>query len=67
MIRRNLRNPLTVEEFADVANLSPREFSRAFLAETALSRFCAGRTACASMRAQESASSSPYHATPALI
>lgn len=33
-IRRNLRNPLTVEELADVANLSPRQFSRAFLAET---------------------------------
>ncbi|REG48731.1 AraC family transcriptional regulator with amidase-like domain [Paraburkholderia sp. BL6669N2] len=33
-IRRNLRNPLTVEELADVANLSPRQFSRAFQAET---------------------------------
>jgi len=33
-IRRNLRNPLTIEELADVANLSPRQFSRAFLAET---------------------------------
>lgn len=33
-IRRNLRNPLTVEELADVANLSPRQFSRAFVAET---------------------------------
>jgi transcriptional regulator GlxA family with amidase domain len=33
-IRRNLRNPLTVEELAAVANLSPRQFSRAFLAET---------------------------------
>jgi transcriptional regulator GlxA family with amidase domain len=33
-IRRNLRNPLTVEELADIANLSPRQFSRAFLAET---------------------------------
>jgi transcriptional regulator GlxA family with amidase domain len=33
-IRQNLRNPLTIEELADVANLSPRQFSRAFLAET---------------------------------
>ncbi|MDR5816035.1 GlxA family transcriptional regulator [Caballeronia sp. LZ033] len=33
-IRRNLRNPLTIEELADVANLSPRQFSRAFAAET---------------------------------
>jgi len=33
-IRRNLRNPLTVEELAAVANLSPRQFSRAFVAET---------------------------------
>jgi transcriptional regulator GlxA family with amidase domain len=30
----NLRNPLTVEELADVASLSPRQFSRAFSAET---------------------------------
>ncbi|BBU32766.1 AraC family transcriptional regulator (plasmid) [Burkholderia sp. THE68] len=30
----NLRNPLTVEELADVAGLSPRQFSRAFSAET---------------------------------
>lgn len=28
-IRRNLRNPLTIEELADVTNLSPRQFSRA--------------------------------------
>jgi transcriptional regulator GlxA family with amidase domain len=33
-IRQNLRNPLTIEELAAVANLSPRQFSRAFLAET---------------------------------
>jgi transcriptional regulator GlxA family with amidase domain len=33
-IRRNLRNPLSIEELAAVANLSPRQFSRAFLAET---------------------------------
>jgi transcriptional regulator GlxA family with amidase domain len=33
-IRRNLRNPLPVEELAAVAGLSPRQFSRAFLAET---------------------------------
>ncbi|SAL09255.1 AraC family transcriptional regulator [Caballeronia peredens] len=33
-IRRNLRNALTVEELAAVANLSPRQFSRAFQAET---------------------------------
>jgi transcriptional regulator GlxA family with amidase domain len=33
-IRQNLRNPLTIEELATVANLSPRQFSRAFLAET---------------------------------
>jgi transcriptional regulator GlxA family with amidase domain len=32
--RRNLRTPLTVERLADVANLSPRQFSRAFRAET---------------------------------
>jgi transcriptional regulator GlxA family with amidase domain len=30
----NLRNALTVEELADVAGLSPRQFSRAFTAET---------------------------------
>ncbi|MGY4505775.1 transcriptional regulator GlxA family with amidase domain [Bradyrhizobium sp. GM24.11] len=33
-IRQNLRNPLTIESLAAVANLSPRQFSRAFLAET---------------------------------
>lgn len=33
-IRRNLRNPLTIEELASVANLSPRQFSRAFMDET---------------------------------
>jgi transcriptional regulator GlxA family with amidase domain len=33
-IRRNLRNPLTIEELANVANLSPRQFSRAFVTET---------------------------------
>src|SRR6478609_608586 len=33
-IRRNLRNPLTIDELADVANLSPRQFSRAFVTET---------------------------------
>jgi transcriptional regulator GlxA family with amidase domain len=32
--RRNLRNELSVEELADVAHLSPRQFSRAFRAET---------------------------------
>jgi transcriptional regulator GlxA family with amidase domain len=35
-IRRNMRNALTVEELATVANLSPRQFSRSFLAETGL-------------------------------
>jgi transcriptional regulator GlxA family with amidase domain len=30
----NLRNALTVEELADIAGLSPRQFSRAFTAET---------------------------------
>jgi len=30
----NLRNPLSVEELAEVARLSPRQFSRAFSAET---------------------------------
>ena len=33
-IRQNLRNSLSIEELAAVANLSPRQFSRAFLAET---------------------------------
>jgi transcriptional regulator GlxA family with amidase domain len=33
-IRQNLRSPLSVEELAAVANLGPRQFSRAFLAET---------------------------------
>jgi len=33
-VRQNLQNPLTIEELAAVANLSPRQFSRAFLAET---------------------------------
>jgi transcriptional regulator GlxA family with amidase domain len=33
-IRDNLRNALTIEELAAVARLSPRQFSRAFLAET---------------------------------
>jgi transcriptional regulator GlxA family with amidase domain len=33
-IRQHLRNPLTIQELAAVANLSPRQFSRAFLAET---------------------------------
>ncbi len=32
--RRNLNKPLSVEELATVANLSPRQFSRAFHAET---------------------------------
>ena len=32
--RRNLRQPLTVEELAEAARLSPRQFSRAFRAET---------------------------------
>ena len=32
--RRNLRAPLTVEELADAVHLSPRQFSRAFRAET---------------------------------
>lgn len=32
--RQNLRAPLTVEELADAAHLSPRQFSRAFRAET---------------------------------
>lgn len=32
--RRNLRNPLSVEELAGAAALSPRQFSRAFRAET---------------------------------
>lgn len=32
--RQNLRNPLTVEELADEVALSPRQFSRAFRAET---------------------------------
>ncbi|WP_152223249.1 GlxA family transcriptional regulator [Pseudomonas sp. SCB32] len=32
--RRNLRNTLSVEELAEVSHLSPRQFSRAFSAET---------------------------------
>lgn len=32
--KKNLRNPLTVEELAEVAALSPRQFSRAFRAAT---------------------------------
>jgi transcriptional regulator GlxA family with amidase domain len=32
--RRNLRSSLSVEQLAEVANLSPRQFSRAFRAET---------------------------------
>lgn len=32
--RQHLKNPLTVEELADAAALSPRQFSRAFRAET---------------------------------
>lgn len=32
--KQNLRNPLSVEELADAAHLSPRQFSRAFRAET---------------------------------
>jgi transcriptional regulator GlxA family with amidase domain len=32
--REHLRNPLTVEELADAANLSPRQFSRLFRDET---------------------------------
>jgi len=32
--RRNLARPLNVEELAEVAHLSPRQFSRVFLAET---------------------------------
>jgi transcriptional regulator GlxA family with amidase domain len=33
-IRQNLRDPLSVPKLASVANLSPRQFSRAFMAET---------------------------------
>ncbi len=32
--RRNLQTPLSVEQLAEVANLSPRQFSRAFRTET---------------------------------
>ena len=32
--KRNLRTPLSVEQLADAAHLSPRQFSRAFHAET---------------------------------
>jgi transcriptional regulator GlxA family with amidase domain len=35
--RRNLRTPLSVDELAQAARLSPRQFSRAFRAETGLS------------------------------
>lgn len=33
-IRQNLASPLTIDDLAAVAGLSPRQFSRAFLAET---------------------------------
>jgi transcriptional regulator GlxA family with amidase domain len=33
-IRQNLANPLSIEELAAVAGLSPRQFSRAFQADT---------------------------------
>jgi len=33
-VRRNLRNPLSIDELAAVACVSPRQFSRAFRAET---------------------------------
>ncbi len=33
-IRQNLRNNLSIEDLAAIAGLSPRQFSRAFLAET---------------------------------
>src|SRR5258707_14339304 len=33
-IRQNPRNALSIDELASVARLSPRQFSRAFLAET---------------------------------
>ena len=33
-VRQNLSKALTIEELAEVASLSPRQFSRAFLAET---------------------------------
>lgn len=36
-IRQNLTKPLTVKELAAVASLSPRQFTRVFLAETAQS------------------------------
>ena len=32
--RRNLKTALSVEQLAEVANLSPRQFSRAFRSET---------------------------------
>jgi transcriptional regulator GlxA family with amidase domain len=32
--RKNLREPLTVEQLAEAARLSPRQFSRVFRAET---------------------------------
>ena len=35
--KRNLRSPLSVEQLAEAAHLSPRQFSRAFRAETGLS------------------------------
>jgi transcriptional regulator GlxA family with amidase domain len=35
--RKNLSQPLTVEELAETAHLSPRQFSRVFTAETGLS------------------------------
>ena len=36
--RENLHKPLTVPELAEAARLSPRQFSRAFQAETGQSR-----------------------------
>jgi transcriptional regulator GlxA family with amidase domain len=36
-VKHNLRSPLSIEELAGIASLSPRQFTRVFLAETGVS------------------------------
>jgi len=41
--KKNLQTPLSVEQLAEAAHLSPRQFSRAFHAETGRSRTCVSK------------------------